>query len=221
MTKLNQYGAINGLIIPFILMLLLLAGAIGFGSWAYNSRQFYKNNVDVQIASAVSVAKQQQMATDQAQFAIGEKSPLSTYLGPEQYGSVVIKYPKTWSAYVDDTGNGGAPLDGYFAPGIVPSISSSTSIFALRVEVQNESYSGIAQSLASQVQSKTITAQPYALPKVPQDVGLEVTGTLSDGNQGTEVILPLRNQTLVIWTEGSDYVSDFNTYVLPNFSFSP
>jgi hypothetical protein len=33
--------------------------------------------------------------------------------------------------------------------------------------------------------------------------------------------LPLRSQTVKIWTEGSQYGGDFNKYILPNFSFSP
>jgi hypothetical protein len=35
------------------------------------------------------------------------------------------------------------------------------------------------------------------------------------------VVLPLRSQTVQIWTEGTQYVDDFNKLILPNFSFSP
>ncbi len=221
MVKRNQYGMINSLLLPLITALVLLVGAIAFGGWAYNGRQAYKTNVDARVDAAVAIAKQQQMAADDATFATQEKSPLQTYTGPEAYGSVVINYPKTWSAYVDSTGNGAALLDAYFSPGTVPSISSSTSIFALRVQVQNQQYSAVAQNIVSEEQSGVLTAKPYALPKVPKDVGLEVVGQLPDGNQGTEVVIPLRSETLVIWTEGTSFLSDFNTYILPNFSFSP
>jgi hypothetical protein len=221
MIKRNQYGMINSLLPPLIIALTLLLAAIAFGSWAYTGRQSYKTNVDARVSAAVAVGKQQQLATDDAQFATEEKSPLQTYYGPEAYGSLVIKYPKSWSGYVDSTGNGSALVDAYFSPGTVPSISSSTSIFALRVQVQNQSYSSVAQNIVSQEQSGTLTAKPYALPKLPKEVGLEVVGQLPDGNKGTEIVLPLRSETLVIWTEGNDFLSDFNTYVLPNFSFSP
>lgn len=221
MIKLNQYGGFNVLLFPLLLSILLLIAAIGFGTWAYNGRSTYKNNVDGQIATAVSAAKQQQMSTDQAQFAVEQKSPLSTYVGPEAYGSLVVKYPKTWSGYVDDTGNGAALVDGYFSPGTVPSISAASSVFALRVQVQNQSYSSVTQNIVGEETDGVLTSKPYALPKVPQDVGLEVTGQLNNGEEGTEVILPLRSNTLVIWTQGTNYLSDFNTYVLPNFSFAP
>jgi hypothetical protein len=221
MIKLNHYGGVNGLLFPLVFCVLLLFAAIGFGVWANNGRAMYKNNVDVQIATAVASAKQRQVSVDQAQFAIEEKSPLSTYTGPEAYGSLVLKYPKTWSGYVDDTGNGSALVDGYFSPQTVPSINASSSVFALRVQVENQPYSSVIQGIASQETNGTVTAKPYALPKVPQDVGLEVTGQLNNGGHGTEVILPIRNYTLAVWTQGSNFLSDFNTYVLPNLSFSP
>src|SRR5471030_1451582 len=101
----NQNGALNALLIPLILAILLLIGAGAFGAWAFSSRQDYKNNTDQKVAAAVTVAEQKTTETDTAQAAEAAKQPLKPYNGPEAYGSVVIKYPKTWSAYVDETGS--------------------------------------------------------------------------------------------------------------------
>lgn len=221
MAKHNQNGAVSGLVLLLVISVLFLIAAITFGAWAYHSQLIYKNNVDEKVSAAVAVAKQQQIATDSAQFATEEKSPLQVFNGPEAYGSIVLNYPKTWSGYVDTTGNGSGLIDGYFFPGIVPSISASSSVFALRVQVQNQPYSSEAQSIVSQQQNGTITVQAYALPKVPNVIGMKVVGQLADGKMGTEVLLPLRNETLLLWTDGKQYVGDFNTYILPNFSFSP
>jgi hypothetical protein len=38
---------------------------------------------------------------------------------------------------------------------------------------------------------------------------------------GTMVLLPMRDKTLEIWTEAPAYLADFNTYILPNITFSP
>lgn len=221
MVKHNQNGMVNSLLLPCLISVILLIVAVVFGGWAYSGRQSYKNDVDAKINVAVASAKQQQIKVDDAQFATVEKSPLKAYNGPEAYGSIVLNYPKTWSAYIDDTGNGSALIDAYFSPSYVPALNNSVSVFSLRVQVQNRIYSDVAQDFTDQTKKGSVTIRPYTLPKVPNVVGLEVVGKLPDGDNGTEVILPVRTETIALWTDGTQYLNDFNTYILPNFSFSP
>ena len=221
MKRLDQAG-ISSVVVSLVLVSLLLAGALGFGGWAFSSRQDYKNNVDQKINAAVAVAKDQQSKADTIKFNEAAKNPLRTYQGPEAYGSLIVAYPKTWSAYVDDSGKGQALVDGYFDPSTVPSISDQSSVFALRVQVLQQSYAQTAQNLQSQNDPQhptTFTA--YALPKLPKVVGLKVVGQLTSQVSGTMVVLPLRSNTLEISTQGSQYLNDFNNYILPNFTFSP
>lgn len=225
MVKHNQNGAINGLVISLVFAVLLLIGVAVFGGWAFNSRQDYKNNVDAKISVAVTVAKQKEDAIEAAQFAQEAKKPLRIYEGPSAYGSLMVSFPKTWSSYVDDTGTGSLLVDGYFAPGTVPSATDPNSVFALRVQVLSQPYAVTLQPLTSLQQSGKLTVNAYALPKFPKIVGVEVVGQLNNQQSSqstvTMVILPLRSNTLEIWTEGSQYLSDFNNNILPNFSFSP
>jgi hypothetical protein len=52
----SQSGAINALLLPLLVALLLLVGVAVFGVWAFGSRQDYKDNVDAKIATAVTAA---------------------------------------------------------------------------------------------------------------------------------------------------------------------
>ncbi len=225
MIKHNQDG-ISGVVVSLILTGVLLLGAVIFGVWAFMGRQDYKNHSDAKAAAASKVAVAKNTATKDKQFAEESKNPLKTYSGPQAYGSVVLQYPKTWSGYVitNSSGSGNTLVDGYFNPGVVPSATDQGSVFALRVQVLNQSYAQTLSNLASNQQpSKPRVTVPYALPKVPNVVGIKFTGPLANTSTktGTTVILPLRSETLAIWTEGDQFLPDFNTYILPNFSFSP
>lgn len=219
----KQDGALNVLLIPFILAVLLFIATASFGWWAFGSRQDYKNNTDQKIAVAVASAKQQQSATDAASYALAAKDPLRTYVGPSAYGSLNIEYPKTWSAYIAVAPQTGSslPLNGYFQPNTVPNISDPASLYDLRVEVVSTAYSDVLTQFNSQVQQKTVTVTPYSLPKVPSVIGVRVDGAIEQNKQGSMVILPLRANTLEIWTENTADEADFNNNILPNFSFSP
>jgi len=221
--SLGQQGEMNVLLVPVILLAVLFIGAASFAVVAYSGEMKYKNNADGLIAAAVASNTKTVEANDAAQYAQAAKNPLDTYVGPAAYGSVTVKYPKTWSAYVDTT-NSGTPLDAYFHDGYVPSTDSQDT-YSLRVQVDAEPYSQVLAQYTGQVQSGQITAAPYSLPKVPSVVGTILNGAVvqsqPNGGDGSLVLIPLRSTTLEVWTESPEYLSDFNTYVLPNLSFSP
>ncbi|HEX5744058.1 MAG TPA: hypothetical protein VFX84_01250 [Candidatus Saccharimonadales bacterium] len=222
MNKLNQDGAASGLAVSLILTVVLLLGAIGFGYWAYASRQDYKDNTDAKIDVAVKKAVAAESARKDKQFTEDYKKPLKTYNGPSALGSIVVQYPKTWSGYVDATTSGDAALDAYFNPNVVPSVEDENSTFALRVRLLNQPYPDVVDDYKGQNSiGKTATISAYALPKLPKVVGVKVVGAISERSDGTIIVLPLRSQTLEIQTDGNQYLNDFNKYILPNFTFSP
>jgi hypothetical protein len=77
------------------------------------------------------------------------------------------------------------------------------------------------QQYQAQVTSGQVTVSPYNFPKVSSVVGSIVKGQINSNKQGTMVIVPLRNMTLKLWTESTAGQTDFDKYILPNFSFSP
>lgn len=225
MRKVGDRGEMNILLIPLILVVLLLLSISYFAYWSYSNMTDYRDNTNQKIVAAVKVADQQLTTQLNSQFAQEEKSPYKVYSGPSTFGSLHITYPKTWSAYVSVDGQSDPMVDGYFYPDVVPSTgqsgSGNTTNFALRVQVTQSSYSDILQNYQSQVQGGTVSVKPYSLPKVPSVIGVQVTGQIQSQKAGTLIILPLRNQTLEIWTEGSQFQQDFTNTILPNLTFSP
>jgi hypothetical protein len=217
----EQRGALDVLLVPFILLCMLLIGVGIFAYWAYGGRQDYKNNADQKIAAAVVTAKQQTEASDAQQYTQESKDPLATFVGPSSSGSVVVKYPKTWSAYVAQEPTSQNPIDGYFYPNVVPDITNPDNSYALRVQLLEQSYTSVMQQYTGLVTTGQLKITPYTLPKVPSVIGSYVQGQIEQNKQGSMVILPLLNMTLEVWTESSQFQSDFTTNVLPNLSFQP
>lgn len=217
----NERGIMNALLLPLIIVGLLLVGALAFAIYAFSGMQDYKNNSDEKSAAAVTAAVKVSDAKKEAAFAEASKSPLKTYSGPAAYGSLQVPYPKTWSAYVIEQAGSGASVDAYFNPNFVPSTNVTTNTFALRAKISNQAYASVLQTYQATIKNGKLTAVPYAFPKVPNTIGTRLTGEIQSGKQGSMVIVPLRDNTLQVWTEGSSAVTDFETYVLPGLSFSP
>jgi hypothetical protein len=217
----KQGGYVSGTLIGLIVTIVLLVGALSFGTWAFISRQDYKNNSDQKAAKAADARQAAVEKADAAKFAEQEKEPLTSHKSPDQYGGINVQYPKTWSAYVVEGGSGKTPVDDYFYPGAVPDADKEENAFALRVQVVGDSYDKVIKTYDNDVKTGKLTATPYALPSVSSVIGTRFDGQVDHGKQGSLVVLPLRSTTIKIWTESPNFVTDFNNIILPNLSFAP
>jgi hypothetical protein len=221
MSQTREDGYVSSTLISLIVSIVFLVGAIGFGTWAFMSRQDYKNNSDQKAAKAAAESKTATEAADAIKYAEEAKNPLKTHKSPDQFGGVTLQYPKTWSAYVDEGRGGNTPVDNYFHPDIVPSTDNKAAAYALRIQVVEQAYSSVVDSFKSAVNGGKLAASPYALPKVPDIVGTRLTGEVRNDRQGSLIILPMRNLTLKIWTEAPEHLPDFDNIILANLTFSP
>jgi hypothetical protein len=217
----RQGGYISGMLVSLTACAVLLVSSLGFGMWAFTSRQDYKNNSDQKAAKAAAEAKKATQAEDAVQYAEAAKSPIKSHVGPSQFGAITVQYPKTWSAYIVEEGRGSLPVNDYFHPDVVPNAGNKDNAFALRVQIVDQAYDRVIDSYNNDVKAQKVTAKPYALPKVPNTVGLRIDGQIDDNKRGSMVIIPVRNMTLKLWTESQDFVADFDKYIVPNFTFSP
>jgi hypothetical protein len=209
------------LLIPLILSVVLLIIVIIVAVVIYNKEQDYKNNVDQKVSAAVIANTKKVQAADAKQFAEQEKKPLRTYTGPSEYGTIIIQYPKTWSAYVDESG-GGNPIEGYFSPGYVPGANNQNSVFALRVELVQQPYDQVLRQFNGLAQQGEVKIKPYHSDNIATNTyGSRIDGEIEQNKKGSMIVLPLRNMTFELYTESTKYIHDFNKIILPNFSFRP
>lgn len=211
----------NALLLPFIITVTLLFGAMGFGIWAFMSRQDYKNNVDPKIAAAVKIAQQNTSTAKDKEFVEKEKNPLREYKASQSAGNLSVVFPKTWSAFINEAAKGETVVDGYFHPGYVPGLESGTD-FALRVRVISKPYDQQLKQFEAKSKTGKITVQPYSPPKMSEDVvGVRIDGEINPGQQDSMVILPLRDKTIEISTQSPRFVGDFDSIILANLQFVP
>jgi hypothetical protein len=212
---------LNVLLVPFILAVLFLLGAIGFAVWAYTGMQDYKLNVQPKIDQAVAIAEEKTKTEKDKEFVEKEKSPVRTYKAPQTAGSLVITYPKTWSAFVEESDKNNELVNGYFHPSYVPAVDSETD-FALRVEIVSESYDQVLKQFEGKVKSGKLKISAYKAPKMPAGlVGARVDGEINTGQQDSMVIFPLRDKTIKVSTESAQFLGDFNNIILANLTFQP
>ncbi len=211
-----ERGSTASVVAGFIMLGLLCVGLAALSAWALGERATYKNNSDQIVADVIKQNSQKIKTELQKDFDEKEKSPYRLYSGPEEYGSLKIVYPKTWSVYVQQ--DGGQPLDVYMNPGFVESTQQQSSTYALRVQVVTNSYSETLNSFSG---ADGLKVAPYKLPQNQKIIGSKVSGKIDGQKQVTMVVVPLRDKTLKVWTENSQGATDFESIILKNFNFAP
>lgn len=211
MVKLNNKGLINPLLIPLVLSALVMVG-LGISTYVYYTNFVdQRDNVNKKIDSAVEIAETEQREKLDKDFAERVKIPNRTFTTPSIYGSVKLTFPKTWSSYVDDTGN---MIDYYGHPEYVPSKGVN---YALRLNVSTKKFANEIKSYDQDVKKGDLKAVSITISGT---TGTRLDGLLEKDQQGTMVIFPLRDKTLKVWTENKDFGPDFEA-ILKQLTFVP
>lgn len=209
-----------GMIISLVIISALLVAVSGFGIWAFMERSKYKNDTDKIVAKEVALTQQRVASEKDKEFVEKEKLPTQVYKGPATFGSVELAYPKTWSAYINESGKGTAPVDGYLHPDFVPGADSGTA-YALRIEVIAKSYDSEVKQFDSAVKSGKVKVIPFRAELVPGVLGARVEGEINKGQKDIMVLFPIRDKTLKISTQSETFYSDFNNIILKSLKFAP
>jgi len=204
-------------LIVIVLLAILFLSVVVFAGWAFSSRNDYKNNVDKKINTAVDKAVKASNAKKDAEFAQREKEPLKVYQGPAEFGTVKIKYPKTWSAFITQDAKNSIPVNAYLHPDFVPGLQSGTA-YALRLEIIQGDYDQQLKKFDSLSKAKKVKVTPF---QSGSTTGARIDGEIDKGKKGSIVLLPLRDKTIKLTTESEIFVNDFNDIILKNLTFIP
>jgi hypothetical protein len=205
-------GAIDGKLVALIGLVLLVISMSGVAAWAYMNYQQQKTNVDSKIALAVATAKKEQADSDEAKFAEREKEPNREFAGPDDYGRVTFKYPKTWSVYVaTDATTGGGKYTAYLNPIVVPPVSGSvTQQYALRVTIEQTAYDKEIASYKALIQKGDLKSQPVS---ANGHDGTRLDGSFSKNIRGAAVLFKIRDKTVTIQTDADTFKPDFENII--------
>lgn len=202
----------EGISLILIMTIILSVTTVIFGGlaiWAYTQYQAKSTDVNGQIKVAVVEAEKVQQEADEKKFAEREKEPNKTFVGPDDYGRVNFKYPKTWSAYVATDYKRGGSFEAYLHPDVVPPADPQTQ-FALRVTVEQRNYDEVIEEYKSLVNTGDLASSSTSSQG---NVGTRYDGNFSQDIRGSAVVFKVRDKTLTIRTDANTFKPDFENII--------
>jgi hypothetical protein len=212
---------INFPVVVAVVLGLLAAGGLAAFAWSYSQMLHYRDNSDSIVASAVVDAKEQQLLADEAAFLEESKKPYSNFSGPADFGSVSFDYPKIWSAYNVKNDKDGYQV--YFYPNLMPPLSEDTAL-ALRFSVENKSYEEVVKTYNADADKGSLTATPLTIGQTEEFAGfkgLRFDGQVGKNLNGSIALFKVRDKTLSLRVDSSNWLNDFDNIILPSLNFVP
>lgn len=193
-------------VVLIILLSLLLIGALLLSFYLYTEYRSASTNLESQIKSAVLDAVKEREDELEAEFAEREKTPTRSFSGPENYGSLTIEYPKTWSVYVSDDASDGKTFKAYLHPREIPPISDE-AIIALRIKIESATFETVSKRYASALKKGTLSSSAVSVNGVD---ATRYDGQISNALVGSAVIFRIRDKVVTLETDAEIYREDFN-----------
>lgn len=202
----------NGSVIMIVMVAVMSALAVifaGLAIWAYFQYTAQKTDVDSKIEVAVLNGKRVQAEDDEKKFAEREKEPNRDFVGPDDYGRLSFKYPKTWSLYEATDITRGGTYEAYLNPGKVPPVSSSQQ-FAIRVTIENKDYDRVVSGYDSLVKKGDLRSSSTS---AQGNTGTRLDGNFSKDIRGAAVIYKIRDKTATVRTDADTFKPDFEKII--------
>ena len=214
----NYYKQQSGNVVYIAIIVVVSVLMVVFGGlaiWAYSNYQSASNDVEGQKSRAVAEAQKKQIEQDEEKFAQREKEPNRDFVGPDDYGRLTFKYPKTWSAYeAKDIARGGN-YEAYLNPVVVPPVTQ-TQQFGLRVLIENKDYDTVVAQYESLIKKGDLRS---GATSAHGNTGVRLDGNFTKDIRGSAVIYKLRDKTVTLRTDADNFKPDFEK-IIQTISFN-
>jgi hypothetical protein len=196
---------------PIMLILVVVFGltTLIFGSLALmfsSQASTATKTLKAKTAAAATVAREEQKKADDEANTKANNSPFRAYVAPEEFGSFVVNFPKTWSSWVDQE-RSGTQVSLILNPDFVRRTNGQDELMATRVvllERTKDSFMSQYQGLLKSGKLKQADIKVSGLSAI------DVTGTFTGSKTVRQVVVPIRDKVLVFTTESTKYSTEFN-----------
>ncbi len=204
----NPSGKNRGALVVMLLIVLGL-GTVIFGALTvFFSTKIITVTSDAnkRVTAAATNARTDQKKLDEAATALATESPFKTYTAPEELGSFVINYPKTWSNSLDQESSG-TQLQFVSTPNFFQRSFGQDQPVAARVIFQQRTKDQYLGQFSTQIKKGTIKQTDTTVDGQP---AYNLVGQFIDHKTVRQVVIPVRDKVLVYSTENSQYATEFN-----------
>jgi hypothetical protein len=208
---MKQRGAIS---LHLVLTIFLGFGMVLFGVlaiMAFRDNETTQANLKTTVASAEKQSANKQKQQDDEANRVANQQPFRLYLADAVDGGFKFDIPKNWSISEVHNSGGTSQVVVRANPDKVVTDASGNGTQAFKVELVRRNQMDIHQSFSAKLKKKQLTSKEVKVSGLP---GIWYEGAIDDQkHDGVQIVMPVRDKTLLITTEDRKYLADFNKII--------
>lgn len=181
--------------------------------WAYQKYINQRDDVQAQIDSAVDQALVEKTQNLEAEFETERNSVTDTFRTNDSIANVSFAYPKHWSQYLVENERSTTQIEAIFHPEVV----QKDKVYALRLKIIQSNYDDVLDDFQTRIKRGEVKATPIKSNNIS---GVRLEGAYERDRNGSLVLFPIRDKTLFLSTESTDYSKAYES-IIQSLSFTP
>lgn len=207
--------------IAIVILTLTTLAFVALFAWIFVEYEDLRTDTDGKIGVAVAAAVHERELELEAHYEEEEKKPNVTFSGPEDYGNLSFKYPKTWSAYIEkDASSGSGDFVAYLNPaGVQPNPGGNDTVTAITVTIKTATQEKVQEEYDKKVSKGEMTVSIVDVNNGAAKASV-YRGTVKRSLKGIVAIMKIRDKVAIIQTDSEDtFNSDFEN-ILKTLTFN-
>jgi hypothetical protein len=197
----------RAMIITVVLLVLVLLIETAALVMVYGASEKSKSILESARQKSYQQGQSDQKRADEERFELLNRSPYRSYKAPIIFGGFEIKFPKNWNVYSVENSNSPQQINLTAHPDFVKQVSGIDNVYALRVLLVRTPYDQMMKQHQDDVKQKKIKLSSITISGIE---GSRYEGKFDGKHDGSTVLLPVRDKTIVIATDDKRFLPEFN-----------
>lgn len=205
-----------------VLLVVLGLASVGFGIFsvtAYDSSQKAKAALKTARDASFKAGQEEQKKIDELAATVANESPYRSYTAPDFAGGFEIKFPKNWSATVNESQASSTQVVFRAQPNIVKYSSNPQrpDSMALSVSLVKQAASAAQRGYEDRVKAGKLKSENITVSGI---TGKLYKGQIDDKTTGQVATIGVRDKTIIFETNNEQFKTEF-TQVLAQAHIIP
>ncbi|HSX48125.1 MAG TPA: hypothetical protein VLF41_01305 [Candidatus Nanoarchaeia archaeon] len=186
---------------------LVAAGFAGLATMQYLSATQARRTLTLEKQKSFTEGQTSQKSSDDERYLQQNETPFRSYISPDIFGQMQVKFPKDWSGYVEQTVDGSPQINLILHPDFVKVLKGEDNPYAVHFQLLKQTYDSLTKAKEGDVKGGKLKLSTVSVSGIS---GSRYEGKYDSKHDGVTVLIPVRDKTVLFSTDDKKYLPEFD-----------
>lgn len=194
-------------IVTAVILGLVAAGFAVLATMQYFAATTAKRTLTLEKQQSFKDGQTSQKTADDERYLQENETPYRSYISPDIFGQMQVKFPKDWSGYVEQTVDGSPQINLILHPDFVRVLKGEDNPYAVHFQLLKQTYDNMTKAKEGEVKGGKLKLTSVTISGIS---GSRYEGKYDGKHDGVTVLIPVRDKTVLFSTDDKKYLPEFD-----------